>query len=74
MNNLFHQNTIVSTKNSQNEISNSFLSQQRQKSPKTGKIPMYVRLTLDRKKAEMRLNIEMSDVELKNEMKSHAIQ
>ncbi|MGG9962858.1 hypothetical protein [Ferruginibacter sp. SUN106] len=26
---------------------------------KTGKVPMYVRVTLNRKKAEMRLNIEL---------------
>jgi len=32
---------------------------------KTGKVPMYLRVTLDRKKAEMRLNIEVSPSELK---------
>ena len=31
---------------------------------KTGKIPMYVRITLNRKKAEMRLNIEVTPEEL----------
>jgi site-specific recombinase XerD len=32
---------------------------------KTGKVPMYMRITLNRKKAEMRLNIELSPTELK---------
>lgn len=32
---------------------------------KTGKVPMYMRVTLNRKKAEMRLNIELSPTELK---------
>jgi hypothetical protein len=31
---------------------------------KTGKIPRYMRITLNREKAEMRLNIELSNAEL----------
>jgi len=34
------------------------------KSIRTGKIPMYVRIILDCKKAEMRLNIELRESEL----------
>jgi len=64
MSNLFHQNRIVSPKSVKMKLAILFFPNKDKKSLKTGKIPMYVRLTLDRKKAEMRLNIELTDGEM----------
>ena len=46
------------------KLSILFYPNRDKKNNKTGKIPMYMRITLSREKAEMRLNIEASDTEL----------
>ncbi len=46
------------------KLSLSFFPNLDKTSPKTGKIPIYLRLVLDRKKAETKLNIEVTPEEL----------
>ena len=46
------------------KLSILFYPNKDKKNFKSGKIPMYMRITLNREKAEMRLNVEISDAEL----------
>ena len=45
-------------------LSLSFFPKVEKPNSKTGKIPMYLRITFNRKKAEMRLNVEINQQEL----------
>jgi hypothetical protein len=46
------------------KLSIHFYPNRDKKNNKTGKTPMYMRITLNREKAEMRLNIELTDTDL----------
>jgi hypothetical protein len=62
---MFHRaSELVSPKSSKMKLTLLFYLNIEKTHLKTGKIPVYARFTLDRKKAEMRLNIEVFPHEL----------
>jgi site-specific recombinase XerD len=62
---MFHQQKyLVSPKINTMKLSILFFPNAQKASVKTGKVPMYMRVTLNRKKAEMRLNIELDPNDL----------